>query len=139
MAKIAQRYGRSVEEWVGKTPDAPVPEAVQLRIWERQGGVDPIAGRKIMPGEPKHLDHIIPLWKGGEHRESNLQWLLGDETHKAKTSEEATERAKVKAVAKRHVGIKKAKAPIPQRPKAPRPDRKQKEMAALGPPRLGRL
>lgn len=39
------------------------------------------------------LDHIVPLWKGGADDESNYQGLC-DECHKAKTADEAKERAK---------------------------------------------
>jgi 5-methylcytosine-specific restriction endonuclease McrA len=40
----------------------------------------------------REVDHIIPLWAGGEDIESNLQALC-DDCHKAKTAEEAGARA----------------------------------------------
>ena len=39
------------------------------------------------------MDHITPLWKGGDHSADNAQWLCS-ECHKQKTAREATERAK---------------------------------------------
>lgn len=47
------------------------------------------AGRTTLADE---VDHITPLWKQGADDESNYQSLCIDH-HKAKTAEEATERA----------------------------------------------
>lgn len=103
---------RSVEEWIGVSPDTPVPAKVKLRILERQGGKCAITGHKFRPGDKKRLDHKIALAGGGENREANLQWILDDEAHKPKTKAEAAERSKVRDLTKAHHGI----SPEPQRP-----------------------
>lgn len=98
--------GRSVEEWIGKTPDSPVPPRVRLRVFERHGGRCHISGRKIAAGEPWDLDHIVALVNGGEHRESNLAPALRDK-HRVKTAADVAEKASVRKRALSHRGIRK--------------------------------
>jgi 5-methylcytosine-specific restriction enzyme A len=93
---------RAVPEWIGSSPDAKVPDRVQLRIWEREGGRCWISGRKIMPGEPWDLDHKIALINGGEHRESNLFPALRNK-HREKTKADVAEKAATARVRKKHV------------------------------------
>ena len=107
--KIASPQGRSVEEWIGATPDAKVPKRVLLRIFDRAHGKCHLSGAKIQPGQPWQAEHIIALADGGEHRESNLAPALV-EAHKEKTKREAKERAKVRAIRQAHIGIKDAPA-----------------------------
>ncbi|WP_395451156.1 hypothetical protein ACHMW7_16015 [Aminobacter sp. UC22_36] len=57
------------------------------------------------------LDHITPLWLGGQNRERNLQAVIGD-AHKNKTRVEATVRAKIKSTKARNLGIKKPKSSL---------------------------
>lgn len=90
---------RTVKEWIAKHDDATIPTDVQLRVWNRAGGCCQSCTRKIMTGEPKHIDHIAPLADGGEHRERNLQ-LLCVACHRPKTAAENSERARVKRKAK---------------------------------------
>ncbi|MEM9762118.1 MAG: HNH endonuclease, partial [Pseudomonadota bacterium] len=66
------RPGRSVPEWVGKTPDHRVPPSVRLRIFEAHDGICHISGRKIEAGDAWDLEHRTALADGGEHREGNL-------------------------------------------------------------------
>lgn len=103
---------RSVAEWVGKTDDAKVPVRVKLRIFERTGGVCHISGAKIRPGDEWDVEHVKPLWLGGEHRESNLAPALRSE-HRKKTANEAKARAKSDSVRKRHLGLAKARSLLP--------------------------
>lgn len=111
--------GRTVEEWIGKTPDSKVPDRVKLRIWEREGGRCHLSGRKILAGEPWDLDHIIALCNGGEHRETNLAPALRDK-HREKTARDVAERAKVDRIRKRNTGIKSAKGrPMPGSRRSP--------------------
>ncbi|WP_127524641.1 HNH endonuclease signature motif containing protein [Mesorhizobium sp. Z1-4] len=105
---------RSTREWIAKHDDAAIPPRVQLRIWERANGHCQICTRKIMAGETKHFDHIVPLADGGEHRETNLQ-VACVACHKDKTSEEAAERSKVRGKAKSVYGFKAPKQKIPGR------------------------
>lgn len=115
---------RSVKEWVGKTPDSKVPASVQARVFDTHGGICHISGRKISAGEEWHLEHVIPLFLGGENRESNMRPALVDK-HKTKTAAEMKVKAKTDAVKKKHLGITKPKGKIPSRvvEKKPRPDK----------------
>lgn len=103
---------RSVPEWIGKTDDAKVPPRVRLRVFERDGGVCHLTGRKILPGDDWDLDHVVALVNGGEHRESNLAPALRIE-HRKKTAEDVALKAKDRRVRQKHLGIKQTKAVIP--------------------------
>ena len=98
--------GRSVPEWIGKTPDAAIPARVRLRVFEAHGGRCAITKQKIQPGDRWDLDHIIPLGLGGEHRESNLQPVL-HEAHVEKTREDRRMIVKAQRVAAKHNGIRR--------------------------------
>lgn len=94
--------GRSVPEWIGRTPEANVPPRVRLRIFEREGGKCWISGRKIRPGDLWDLDHKVALINGGEHRESNLFPALRDK-HREKTREDVAQKAKTAAIRANHI------------------------------------
>lgn len=96
---------RSVEEWIGSSPDAKAPPRVRLRVFERHGGRCHISGRKIAAGEPWELEHVIALCNGGENRESNLAPALKDK-HRAKTAADVAEKASVRKRAMSHRGIR---------------------------------
>ncbi len=105
--------GRSVEEWVGASPDSKIPDRVKLRIWEREGGRCWLTGRKIMPGDAYDFDHKIALCNGGTHSESNLAPALRDK-HREKTAQDVKERAKVDRIRKKALGLAKPKGrPMP--------------------------
>ena len=97
---------RSVSEWIGKTPDTPIPPRVKLRIWEREGGRCYLSGRKIMPGDAFQYEHVVALCNGGENRESNIKLALTDK-HREKTAKDVAEKSKVARVRSKHLGIKK--------------------------------
>ena len=97
---------RSVPEWIGKTDDQDVPIRVRKRVYDRAMGYCAISGRKIGSGELWQLDHTVPLWAGGEHRESNLRPVLA-EAHAKKTAQEATGRAKEARLRARHLGLRR--------------------------------
>ena len=94
---------RSVPEWIGKTHDTPIPPRVRLRVFERDGGVCHLSGRKIRAGEEWDCDHITALINGGEHRESNLAPALRDK-HREKTAEDVAEKSKVYRMRAKHLG-----------------------------------
>lgn len=102
---------RTVEEWIGRTDDSKVPPRVRVRIFEREGGICHITGRKIAPGEAWDLDHRVPLILGGEHRESNLFPALR-EPHRKKTAAEMAVKSKIAQVKKKHLGLSKSKTPL---------------------------
>jgi 5-methylcytosine-specific restriction protein A len=141
--KIAKARGRSVKEWIGKTPDSKPPETVRLRVFDRHGGRCHITGVKIQPGDKWDCDHIIRLEDGGENRESNLAPALR-KPHMEKTREENKRGRKANRQRARHVGAKpKSKNPIPSRKSAPEPAEKQRPkyespFANLGPPAIAR-
>lgn len=112
--RIQKSQGRSVAEWVGRTPDSAVPPRVRLRIWEREHGVCHISGRKIGPGERWELDHKVSLVNGGAHAETNLFPALRDK-HKEKTKDDLAEKSKVAAIAKKHIGATQPKGMIKSR------------------------
>jgi 5-methylcytosine-specific restriction protein A len=97
--------GRSTAEWIGKTPDSKIPEYVQLRIWDREGGRCYLTGRKLRKGE-YDFEHVIALslWTGDGHgnRESNIR-LAYREAHREKTKQDRKDKAKSDRVRKKHV------------------------------------
>lgn len=106
---------RSVEEWIGKSDDTPVPPRVRLRVFERYGGRCYKSGRLIRPGDRWECDHVIAIGNGGENRENNLAPLLLDK-HREKTRQDVKTKAKIASTAKKHAGIRaKPKRPWPKR------------------------
>jgi 5-methylcytosine-specific restriction enzyme A len=101
---------RSVPEWVGKSDDSKIPDHVKLRIWEREGGICHLSGRKIRPGEAYDWEHKIALslWTGEGHgnRESNIAPALRM-VHREKTKQDRKAKAKSDQVKKKHLGIRK--------------------------------
>lgn len=103
---------RTVPEWIADHDDQAIPRLVKARIWAAANGCCAKTGRKLRAGDAHQFDHIKPLADGGEHRESNLQ-LLSDDAHKAKTAEEAHDRAKERRIHAKHHGYwPKTKTPI---------------------------
>ena len=104
--------GRSITEWIGKTPDEKVPRRVRERVLLRHGRHCAETGIPILAGDEWECDHIVPLSSGGEHRESNLQPLL-KRAHILKTAAETHGRAKADRVRAKHLGTwPKSKARI---------------------------
>lgn len=139
--KIAKARGRSVREWIGKTPDSSPPDYVRLRIFDRHKGVCHWSKVKIKPGDKWDLDHIKRLEDGGENRESNLAPILRDK-HRKKTAEETAKGKQADRVRKRHVGITKPAGTIKSRgfepvEKPPKPKGKS-DLSHLGPPTIAR-
>lgn len=106
--------GRTVKEWIGKTPDSAIPERVQLRVLLRHDRKCFLTGRVIRPGDAWECDHKRALSLGGEHRESNLVPVLV-EPHKVKTKADRKMKAKADAQTKSAYGITKPKQKIRSR------------------------
>lgn len=98
---------RSVPEWIGATPDTPVPDRVKIRVFARYEGYCHWTGKKIMPGDAWDIEHVIALINGGENRESNLAPILRGKAHKEKTARDVAIKSKTARVRKRHLGMKK--------------------------------
>lgn len=104
---------RSVPEWVGNTDDSAIPPRVRLRVFEREGGVCHLSGRRIQAGEPWDCDHIVALVNGGEHRETNLAPALRDK-HREKTALDVAEKSTVRRKKMKSLGIAPKKGrPMP--------------------------
>lgn len=97
---------RTLPEWIGKTPDTPVPDRVRVRVFERCGGLCGRCGRKIRPGDGWTLEHEKALINGGENREGNMG-LTCDWCLPAKNAQDVAEKAKVYQVKKHHIGLRK--------------------------------
>lgn len=103
---------RAVDEWIGKTDDTPVPTRVRLRVFDHWNGRDHITGRKIEAGDAWQVDHIKPMIQGGENRETNLAPILTDK-HREKTADEVREKSIVARKKAKHLGLTKARNPMP--------------------------
>lgn len=101
--------GRSVPEWIGASPDTPIPPRVKLRVFERYGGVCYLSGIKIRPGDAWDAEHVIALCNGGENRESNLRPALRDK-HREKTAADVALKSKTNRIKAKHLGIWKPKS-----------------------------
>jgi 5-methylcytosine-specific restriction protein A len=120
---------RTVSEWRGKNDDAMPPQGCKRRILAKQDGKCALTDKPFTPKEKPQFDHIVPLWLGGENRETNLQAIHG-EPHKRKTKAEATVRAKVNANTSKHLGLIEPKQTIKsagfrKTAKQPKPTRHQ--------------
>lgn len=99
---------RSVEEWIGKTDDAKIPDRVRIRVFEEYKGTCYRSGLKIKPGDKWDLDHIIAIANGGQHRETNLAPILCA-PHREKTKEDRRVQSRIYKIKKRHLGLAKSK------------------------------
>jgi 5-methylcytosine-specific restriction protein A len=95
---------RTVPEWVATHDDQTIPKRVKLRIFARCGGRCGLSGLKINVGDDYDFDHIKALWRGGEHRESNLHPVLRDK-HREKSAAEQGDKAKADRVRAKHLGL----------------------------------
>lgn len=96
--------GRSVKEWIGKTPDTKPPATVLARIFLRHNGICHISKRPIAAGEKWEAEHIKALSMGGENRERNLAPALVN-PHREKTTDENAMRTKADRIRAKHLGI----------------------------------
>ena len=95
---------RETPEWIGKTPDTPIPPRVKLRVFEAYGGKCYITGKKLSAGEVD-FDHIKALCNGGENRESNIAPIWRP-AHKEKTAQDVAMKSKDRRVKAKFLGIK---------------------------------
>lgn len=105
---------RSVDEWIGATPDSRVPNRVRLRVFEKYKGTCYLSGRKIGPADKWDLEDIIALINGGENRESNKAPALKDK-HKEKTARDVAEKSMIARKRGKHV-LPKPASKWPRKP-----------------------
>ena len=117
--KVAAAGMRRWPEWVGKTPDAKIPEKVQDRVVLVWGHTCYLTGAPL-GGKKPEFEHVIPLSMGGEHREGNLR-PVSKQAHKLKTAKEAAQRAK--ADAQRRGAVVTKEPTMRGRPKPEKPIR----------------
>jgi 5-methylcytosine-specific restriction enzyme A len=102
---------RTVEEWIGATPDTRVPPRVRLRVFYRDSGICQCGcGQLIRAGQRWQTDHTIALINGGENRERNLRTLLVKH-HAAKTREDVAQKSKDYRVRAKHNGVELRRGP----------------------------
>lgn len=105
--------GRSVPEWVGKTPDSAIPPRVQDRVWTRCDSRCHKCTRQHQGEGGWIIEHLIALINGGEHREGNL-CLTCPWCKPVKDREDAAIKKKGSRVRKKARGIKTRKSkPMP--------------------------
>jgi 5-methylcytosine-specific restriction protein A len=110
-----------------------ITTALRLRVWAAHEGKCHICGLRIHAerGEKWDVEHVKPLWLGGEDAESNMAPAHKD-CHAPKTAGEATTRAKVKRIEARHLGANRPKGKIASRGF---PKRKERSSKPSLPPR----
>lgn len=99
---------RSVDEWIGKTDDTPIPPRIRLRIFDKSGGCCRICDRRIVGRLKPRFDHITALINGGFNRESNVQ-LLCNECHDGKTRTDVREKSVLYRKRSKRLGLKNKK------------------------------
>jgi 5-methylcytosine-specific restriction enzyme A len=103
---------RTVEEWIGRSDDEPVPPRVRLRVFERFDGICCECTLKIR-GRRWICDHRRALINGGENRESNLG-PIHETCDKSKTKADVAEKKINNRVRSKHLGIRQKKGrPMP--------------------------
>jgi 5-methylcytosine-specific restriction protein A len=111
-----------------------ITTALRLRVWAAHEGKCHICGLRIHAecGEKWDVEHVKPLWLGGEDTESNMAPAHKD-CHAPKTAGEAKVRAKTNRVKAHDLGIKdETRRPIQSRGF---PKRKERSPKPSLPPR----
>lgn len=103
---------RRVKEWIGATPDTRIPDRVRVRVFDEYKGRCHWSGRKINPGDPWDIDHVLALANGGENRESNLAPILRSK-HPNKTRQDVKQKSRDARVRKKHLGLSGARWYMP--------------------------
>jgi len=104
---------RSVDEWIGRNDDDPLPRRVRVRVFLRADGHCAMCDRRLRPGDKWTCDHRIALINGGANRESNLQ-VLCEWCDKPKTVFDVQQKSKTYQKRLKHIGIRpRSSRPMP--------------------------
>lgn len=96
---------RSVEEWVGRTPDTwPPPPRVRDRILARQDRCCADCARPFSAALKPEFDHDTAIINGGANREANILARCPF-CHALKTKKDVATKAKDARVRKKHLGL----------------------------------
>lgn len=95
------------------TPRKPLTDRQRLKLFIAYDGKCCICGGKIDAIREKWIDeHVNPLWRDGDNDLDNRA-PAHVKCARAKTDQEATERAKGRRVSEKHYGAKRSKRPMP--------------------------
>jgi 5-methylcytosine-specific restriction protein A len=104
---------RTVDEWIGRNDDEPVPPRVRVRVFERDEGRCRICTRKISAGDRWVCDHVQAIVNGGANRESNLQTICSWCDRTIKTPADVGEKSRVYRKRAKDIGAwPKSKRPL---------------------------
>ena len=95
---------RAVDEWIGKTPDTPLPPRVKLRILDACGHKCVSCGAELGGARLPEFDHITAIINGGSNSEGNIQALCRP-CHGKKTAQDVAQKATDYRIMKKHLGI----------------------------------
>ncbi|MFY8105962.1 MAG: HNH endonuclease [Elstera sp.] len=93
-------------------PRRKLTSARRAAIFRDAGGVCHLCSRKIAPGEPWQIEHVLALALGGADEPENCRPAHAD-CHAAKTAADVRAIRKADRQARRHAGIGKSRNPIP--------------------------
>src|SRR5690349_4585475 len=103
---------RTVKEWIGKTPDTPIPPRVRVRVFKRFNGICQECQIEIT-SKRWICDHRTAIINGGENRENNLG-PIHEACDKTKTAADVAEKSRVYQKTAAHLGVKRRKGrPMP--------------------------
>lgn len=106
--------GRSVPEWIGKTPDTDPPRHVKLRVLRRFHNKCDGCGTEIRSGVPWTCDHAHALVNGGQNRESNLRPICNKVCLQPKNASDVAEKSQTYRKRAANYGIpKRTSRPMP--------------------------
>jgi len=93
----------------------PLTPKQRAELFATHKGVCHICSEKIKAGEPWDDEHVIQRWVSGDDSLANRRPAHRLKCHKAKTANDAGERAKIKRIQDRENGTRRERQPIPGR------------------------
>lgn len=113
-ASIFDQTGRSVPEWIGKTPDSVPSDKVRLRVLFTFKNRCAGCGAEIRGGVPWTCDHTIAVINGGQNRETNLRPICNKVCLRPKDRADVAEKSQVFHKRAAHFGLRRHKGrPMP--------------------------